>query len=546
MKTMCALLSSPNETDQVSSNDSEFLTFIASPTQWYAALSTIDPFVDTAPRVVQLIESLTHHTAHSVARARLAQIYLFLGLKATALDTVGDRPNDPLEHAIWLLILAASYRYNRALDHTSRSVDLQVFQKSHAGEAEILTLYAIGLSRWGQWEFGLAIPALNLAVDHARHHLPELLWLVVPLLHNAKALATDSDVDSEQERLYAIIRDAANSSVKVVEAREKLAKLLDVRGNYVEAARVAKEVPGDRFEKGFRYIENAAAGNFNLIDWDSLRSRDAIYVPIVQVIRGMSMFNPEMILSQPPPPSQGPIYEQLPDDASPYHPRSLMTWNTAFAWACLMKEDFASAKYYLNNARISPGDYDMMYAKNVLVLQLFAMSPQDGVEFGNIAQIVHETQRLVASKLYQGTLLMRMTPQAIPYAGAILLAAPGGCPMLEPMARPFKAILNGRGLELAEILYTAGTSVVKYLAHPEQKPEGAKPSTIRMMRARWKNIAKEIFKSDAVPPAYKHPVRAQVVLERLGMLAEFQRREPSYTAWLEAIDEYARANKLNA
>lgn len=466
---------------------------LVSPAGWEAA---------SARPTLELLAALQALSPSPLRDARLAYAQLMLGRLAEADLTLQPWHHEPLARAVWMAVLIEQHQFQQV---ETLGQDLPA-----GGEARARVLLEMAKAKLHLYRFGEGAGLAQEAARAARSCGLERLAVVCELLAEECQTSQNErfDLAEREAKLRAFAAQAPSQEAQVM-AYMCLVRLISRQGLYDKALRYTLDVPRDLNGRHFVELMLVLNGLDNDADWAGLHPW---YWGRLHAIKGLLTLDPGFILSGPPPTPE-------------FHPRPFAEWATAFGWAHLKKGNPAEALHYFQASYVPKAEWDLRLVRDLGLLELLFEARQSVLEGYNLGALVTEALWLVRERINPQSVILRLIPQAMPYATALLLATPGGAPALTPHAAPTLLFASPKGLTLAGVTHANTRALVRLL---EEDTAGMSPAALRTNRHRLGLFLRQLNQPT--------PVRATRVLEVLHLLAEHTQD----SSWELAALNYAR------
>lgn len=255
--------------------------------------------------------------------------------------------------------------------------------------------------------------------------------------------------EEREQTLRALIADPPSEQGRI-EACMRLIRLMYRQGKYQKSLRLALEVPRELHGQGFVELGMILNRLDDELDWDKVASSGQL--GRLRAIKGLIELAPDFILEGPPPPAEAPL-----------HPRPMAEWQVAFGWACLVKGRYPEALRYFQSSFIYRSEWDLRLVRDVSLIALHLEAPALVEEHFNPLALIEEAAWLARERIWPESLVLRQIPRAAPYATALLLAIPGGCASLEPIATQSLAFAGPAGLTVNGVTHTNVQSILRLI-----------------------------------------------------------------------------------
>jgi tetratricopeptide (TPR) repeat protein len=465
---------------------------LASPTAWDAL---------SAEPSLELLTRLQALPASPLREARLAYVQLMLGHLEEADATLGSLAH-PLAEALRLAIWVERHQFSQVAraaipeEHPEARARVllerskALFHLARHTEAARLARQALAEAKGARMSRFAEVCALH--AEECRRSLEE-----------------PGGEDFDPVRLEGDLREAvthAPSQEARVMAYMCLVRLIARQGLYDRALRFTLEVPKPL--NGQHFVELMLVLNRldDESDWYRLQPR---YRGRLHAIKGLLRLDADLVLAGDPP------------DPS-FHPRPHAEWSLAFGWACLSKGRYEEALAHFQAAFIPRCEWDLRFVRGMGLLELLVLAPHLLPEY-NPPALVGEVRWLATRRIHPESLIFRLIPWAMPYATALLLAGPGGCPPLERHAAAHLLLASPKGLSIAGVTHPNTTALVRLI---EGDTAQMSPGALRTNRHRLKLYLQQFGNPQVV--------RASRVLEALERLSG----QPEGADWAASAHAY--------
>lgn len=470
---------------------------LASPADWDALCA--EPSLELLTRLQAL-------PASPLRQARLAYVQLMLGHLDDADSTLGSLSH-PLAEALRLAIRVERHQFTQVAlaaipeDHSEARARVllerskALFHLARHAEAARLARQALAEAKGAGMTRFAEVCALH--AEECRRSLGE------------RPPEEPGDEDFDPLRLEGELREAvthAPSQEARVMAYMCLVRLISRQGLYDRALRFTLEVP--RPLNGQHFVELMLVLNRldDESDWDRLPPR---YRGRLHAIKGLLRLDAELVLAGDP-----------PDPG--FHPRPHAEWSLAFGWASLSKGRYPEALGHFQAAFIPRCEWDLRFVRGMGLLELLILEPELVREYNPLA-LLEEVRWLAARRIHPESLIFRLIPRAMPYATALLLAGPGGCPPLERHAAAHLLVASPKGLSIAGVTHPNTTALVRLI---EGDTAQMSPGALRTNRHRLKLYLQQFGEPQVV--------RASRVLAALQRLSG----QPDGARWAASAHTY--------